>query len=47
MRQEELTSNIPKHQSENVSVNIILPVGLVSIISHNEQFVSCYRIGIP
>ena len=36
-----------KHLSENVSVNIILPVGFVGIIAHNEQFVSCYRLSIP
>ena len=33
--------------SEHVSVNIILPVGFVGIIAHNERFVSCYRISIP
>ena len=25
-----------------VSANIILPVGVVGIIAHNKQFVSCY-----
>ena len=28
-----------KQMSEHVSINIILPVGLVSIIAHYEQFV--------
>ena len=32
---------MPEHAQ--ISHAIILPVGFVGIIAHNEQFVSCYR----